>query len=453
MLVQHFTIIQHKHLFVNDECEAFWVNEGLNPSEAEDLALIPVIAMTLSVQGLGMYHQRFFKHDDKISLAKFFYEAWSSSPFLKGVPDQLCIDRELLSTVPLMDILKQIDPRGKIERIVTDAGRAFATSKIQAHNQSVIYWEEYETENKPASVNDLLKLIGDKVCERQFAIASAPPIESKKLSFEQHWALTHYSPTLPLTRDAYFRLDTNWVTKSSTKVPAPGIGQAYYFSEENDDQRWIHWLYLLENEGEPGIEERVDLLDDQGEDRSYWTPKVDGLVATINTLAYPISTILPGYHLPNEVERFIRYGEPLSPSKMQVLLKAIDTSPLIIFPKTAQQCSAAFEHNSRGGCRTVFELVGGKHSSYIYRIFACNPNTASVFLIAIKADSRANSPSLEEVFSCTVNQFDVGQSGFSALSYWIELVSELQIKDICGLVINMVERMLFTASDGRETLL
>ncbi|MNJ68624.1 hypothetical protein D3C77_648890 [compost metagenome] len=100
----------------------------------------------------------------------------------------------------------------------------------------------------------------------------------------------------------------------------------------------------------------------------------------------------------------------------------------------------------------MFELVSKKHSSYIFRVFACNASTTGVFLIAIKSDCKANSPALKEAFYCTVNQLDIGPPGFSALSYWIELVAELKIKDICGLVINMVERMLRVAIDGRKTL-
>ncbi|AGN82370.1 MULTISPECIES: hypothetical protein [Pseudomonas] len=455
MLTHHFTIVQHKYLFVSEEREAFWVSEGLNPSEAEDLALIPVIALTLNVPGLDLYHQRFFKRNDKISIANFLYEAWASNPFLKGIPDQLCIDEELLSIVPLKGILQLIDPDGQLKEIVTDAGATFGASKAQAHEQSVIYWEDFELLRKPASVDSLLNLIGKKVSERQsIFVESSRHDKRKDHLLEQHRAISPSLPSISLRPDEYFRLDTDWVTKESSQVPMPATGKAYCYSEENDDHRWIHWLFLQDEDEEPngdGDGEAGDQYKLIDETRHYWSPEAKGLIATLNALAYPIAEYLPEHISSQALRSFMKGRVPLSITMTKDLLRLVKTLPIVIYPKTIEECTAAFGHITRHGhCKYMFELTGGEHASHEFRFFAGNAPTSGPFFIVIQVGSMADDPMLKSALFCKEDDLDIGHAGFAALSYWVEKLPEFNIKGICTLVLDMVEKMLHASMKGRK---
>ncbi|MBA6092322.1 MULTISPECIES: hypothetical protein [Pseudomonas] len=447
MLTHHFTIVQHKYLFVSEEREAFWVSEGLNPSEAEGLALIPVIALTLNVPGLDLYHQRFFKHNDKISIANFLYEAWASNPFLKGIPDQLCIDEELLSVVPLKGILQLIDPDGQLKEIVTDTDATFGASKVQAHEQSIIYWEDFELLRKPASVESLLNIIGKMVSERQgILVESSPHDKSRDHLLEKHLAISPSLPSISLSPDEYFRLDTDWVTKESWQVPMPAIGKAYCYSEENDDHRWIHWLFLQDEDEEPNDVDQYKLID---ETRHYWSPETEGLIATLNALAYPIVEYLPEHISSRALRSFMKGRVPLSKIMTKDLLHLVKSLPIVIYPKTVEECTAAFGCITRHGhCKYIFELTGGEHSSHKFRFFAGNAPTTGIFLIVIQVGSMADGPMLKSALFCKEDDLDIGHAGFAALSYWVERLPEFNIKGICSLILDMVEKMLHASMDG-----
>lgn len=462
MLIHHFTILQHKHLFVSEECEVFWVPEGLNPSEAYDLCLIPVIVLTLNVQGLGIYHQRFFKHDDRISIDNFLYEAWTESPLLQGVPDHLCVDQELLRDVPLLEILKQLDPEGKIKKVLTNAGRTFGSSKAQAHRKSIFYWNDFEGETKPKSIDALLQLVSDNIYKRQVTfITYLPRTRSKELLLEQHWALTPSLPSQPSTPGAY-RLDTDWVTKASSQIPTPAKGLEYVYNGEyedqqgNEEQRWVHWLHLKyqdTNSEHPDYEE-FDDYEEYGEPSHYWSKDAEGLVSTINTLAYDIDEHLPNRLSPEQLQSFIKGREALSKFRIKDLEDLITSLPIIIFPKTIKECRTAFEQISRGGdCNYMFELVNsdGDQSDHPYRIFVCDGCAAGLFLIAVRADGKANGPKLKNAFFCIEEDLDIGYAGFSALSYWVSKVSEVKKAGICSLVLDMVVKMLRGPMQGRPT--
>ena len=69
-------------------------------------------------------------------------------------------------------------------------------------------------------------------------------------------------------------------------------------------------------------------------------------------------------------------------------------------------------------------------------------------MIVIQVGSMADGPMLKSALFCKEDDLDIGHAGFAALSYWVERLPEFNIKGICSLILDMVEKMLHASMDG-----
>ncbi|WP_219096145.1 hypothetical protein [Pseudomonas sp. UMAB-40] len=454
MHIQHFTIVQHKFLYVNENCEAFWFHEGLHPSDGIRQRLIPVLVLTLNVEGLGLYHQRYYRHDEGISLAEFFHDAWTNSTVLKGIPEQLCIDKELLNAAPLIDILKQVDEHGHIKHLVTNGGRVFGASKAQAQKQTytALSWDDIRDKPKPDSIKSMFKLFSENLRDHESfctQITSTRP-KSQLENFYHHMARTPELPSHPEQSD-FYRFNEGWVTRPSSKVPPLAEGQVFIGEL---DKGWVHWVSLGYEDDHFEDEDAEDENDFVSAplwgDSHYWASELDGLQPALQALPYPLDHHLPLSLPSTQFQAFLAGREALSKFRVSDLVNLIHSLPLIIFPKTYNDSRLSFEYLSHGGdCRYIVELVGGLHTNSKYRVFACDGCAVGLFLIVIKAESKANGPKLKSAFFCIDEDLNIGQAGFAALTFWIDKVAELKSEKLCSVVLDMVREILRVSPPAR----
>lgn len=441
MLTHHFTIVQLKSLYVNDACKAFWFYEGLHPSDGIRMGLIPVLALTLNVEGLGLYHQRYYRHDEEISLANFFHDAWMHSRVINGIPERLCVDKDLIECAPVLQALRQVDATGQIKQVVTNAGKTFGPSKAQAQKraENALWWHDLSQKPQPESVDSLLRVMSKNHEDYEdFCLEVHPYISSSKWEdFLQFKERTPVRPIMPV-HPAPCRLDFGWVSKSAQKVPRLSERRQYNLNFSERD--WIHWLSLRHQDEQ---DEQDDYDCNNAGIEYYWASETDGLAETLRTLPYPLDESLPESLSNDQMKAFLSSREPLSKFRIGDLENMLRSLPLIIFPKTAKASRLAFEYLSHGGdCEYMHELVAGHEMSASHRIFVCYGYSLGLFLIVIKSGSKADVPRLTSGFFSLGEGIDIGPAGLAALMFWINKVERYKTPYICSLVLAMVQDMI-----------
>lgn len=179
MLTHHLTIVQQKFMYLTNECEVVWFREGLNPDDAADYGLQPVIAVTLNVAKMGIYHQKLYAAQDVIPLTNFLYEAWSERDDMGGLPDVLYADKELLEHYPLVEIIRELDPAGCIQEVVTRGDQSFAGSKRQAQKESLIAidWHRNKKNPIPITREELLAVLNSNLFKYHRSVTSSMRME------------------------------------------------------------------------------------------------------------------------------------------------------------------------------------------------------------------------------------------------------------------------------------
>lgn len=107
MLTHHLTFVQLKHTFVSNKGAIVQVDAGLHPDDAVAAGFFPIIAATISVEGLGFHFQRLYT-SDALPVSTFLYEAWKEFEISFGVPDNLVIDENINGSVDIKNLLSQV---------------------------------------------------------------------------------------------------------------------------------------------------------------------------------------------------------------------------------------------------------------------------------------------------------------------------------------------------------
>lgn len=94
MLTHHLTIVQLKSIFVSKDGGIIEVREGLHPDDVWKAGFIPIIAVTISVEGLGYHFQRHYT-SKSLPISTFLHDAWMATQSTFGVPDRLIIDENI----------------------------------------------------------------------------------------------------------------------------------------------------------------------------------------------------------------------------------------------------------------------------------------------------------------------------------------------------------------------
>lgn len=139
MLVHHLTFIQLKKVLLSAAGSIVEVHDGLHPDDVAAAGFTPIIAVTISVEGIGYHYQRLYA-SQSISLTSFLYEAWSSVHETFGVPDQLVVSGDICSSVDLQGLLSQLSK--VTPDIVVRNDRKYAGSKRSAqgfHCTSILH--------------------------------------------------------------------------------------------------------------------------------------------------------------------------------------------------------------------------------------------------------------------------------------------------------------------------
>ena len=443
MLTHHFTIIQHKFFYVTEDCDALWFHEGLAPSDAVGQGCLPILTLTLNVEKLGIYHQKFYRHDDAISLADFFYEAWTHNLYLGGIPDRLCVDQKLLDDYPLVQILKKLDPSGHIKTIIPNAGRSFGASKAQAQKQSklALTWNDLEEEPRPKTIESMLiklskNLANYSIFDLENSYITKPEI---KVERQHHKERTPFFP-VPVGPSSYkFIFDKEWIYKAAEAVPLIAQDQFYFHDEEAG---WVKWLSLGYENDRPEPSEAADYV--YYKSPGYrWASELDGIDSVISALVYPLDDFLPSDLNAQRLKAFISGREALPVAMASSLEDSLKGLPIILLPDSIKAMIAAYECVSMGGdLRCAYELYGGKQFGTDYRIVACDGYSQGLFLIIIKTGSKTDISDLDSVLINFNGKLDIGPAGFSALTYWLPHLIESQHMLSNRIVIEMAEAML-----------
>lgn len=129
MLIHHLTFIQLKKVLLSAAGSVVEVYDGLHPDDVTDAGFTPIIAATISVEGIGYHFQRLYA-SQSICLSTFLYEAWSAVDETFGVPDQLVVSGDINSSIDLQGLLNQLSK--ETPEIVVRNDRKYASSKRSA---------------------------------------------------------------------------------------------------------------------------------------------------------------------------------------------------------------------------------------------------------------------------------------------------------------------------------
>lgn len=425
MLTHHLTIVQQKFMYLTNECEVVWFRDGLNPDDAAAYGYQPVIAVTLNVAKLGIYHQKLYVAQDVIPLTSFLYEAWSEREDLGGLPDKLYADKELLEHYPLMEIIRELDPAGCIQEVVTKGDQSFAGSKRQAQKESLnaIAWHRNKEKPTPTSREELLTVLNSNLFEYHRSETLSYKMErspERRQAFLDLKLRSRCSPTKPLS--AYGINTNNWMIKQARAVPNMPVTQTII---EISNYGWIQWLAL-------GYEADAQEYDDDddyeefdygypGRTSSYvWQNECPGFKDFIESLPLPIDKLSGLDISANLLKAFLRGREAIPSQQWNDLEAAFSEGGFVVFPTTLNAAGAVFDYLSYGGdVETCIELVGPDKGNNPYRIIAANGCTRGAFILAIKSGSKADSPKLEQRIINFTGELDIGRAGFAALQFWL----------------------------------
>jgi hypothetical protein len=450
MLIHHLTIVWHKFLFVSSDFKAIWVRKGLKPSDAHKWGLDCVVALTLDVQKLGIYHQKLYLADDEIGLSEFLFDAWNNSKLLQGLPDILCVDQQLLNDYPLEEALKTIDPAGHIKEIKTNEGGHFAASKRLAQTQTydavTVAYPPYRNlelkatpKNFPKSKDELLDLLNSRFENKQmYEYEYFTPKPERQNSLIIHKAHNPVRPAEhPCTSKRMFNQE--WVRRSAERVPAIGSDQILLGS--NDSRKWILFLDVgYEEEQEP-----VDALDFSFDESSgyRWAKELDWIDSAICALPYSLEEFLPDGLTVERYRAFLSHRQALTVETASELERIVRAHSLVIYPKTKNIMRDSFNYLTHGGdVRCCYELYGGDTYQTPIRIIACDRYDRGLFLIIISKGSQADVPDIKPALNNFYGKLDIGPFGFEALSIWLTEGFKSGQLELIETFVRMVEKML-----------
>lgn len=425
MLTHHLTIVQQKFMYLTNECEVVWFREGLNPDDAADYGLQPVIAVTLNVAKMGIYHQKLYAAQDVIPLTNFLYEAWSERDDMGGLPDVLYADKELLEHYPLVEIIRELDPAGCIQEVVTRGDQSFAGSKRQAQKESLIAidWHRNKKNPIPITREELLAVLNSNLFKYHRSVTSSMRMEGspeRRKSLIELKQRPHRSPAKPVSN--YGIITNNWMMKQALSVPTMAVTQTIF---EISNYGWIQYLELgYDTDAQDDDEDE----DPEGFDYGYperttgyvWHNERPGFKDFIESLPLAMDKLSDLDISTHLFKSFLSGREAIPIHQWKDLEAALGEGGYVVFPTTLNSAGAVYDYLSNGGDVTAcVELVGPKGKNNQYRIIAANGCSRGVFVLAIKSGSKADSPTLEQRIANYTGEIDIGSAGFAALEFWL----------------------------------
>jgi hypothetical protein len=131
MLTHHLTFVQLKSFFISQNGGLVEVGGGLHPDDVNKAGFTPIIAVTISVEGLGYHFQRNYTLDS-IPISKFLLEAWNDEQSTFGIPDRLVIDSHIHNALNFEDLLGKLCQRPP--ELIISSNQKYSGSKKAAQN-------------------------------------------------------------------------------------------------------------------------------------------------------------------------------------------------------------------------------------------------------------------------------------------------------------------------------
>lgn len=417
MLIHHLTIVLTKFLFVTMKNEAVWVDKGLNPLDAEEYGLIPLITLTLGVGKVGVYHQQVHLTTKKICLATFLHDAWLNIPELGGLPDELCVDQQLLEDYPLLDVLKQIDPTGHIKRISPNPGRSFNSSKGQANRQvrgALDYVGQIEPD-QPKLPEGLLSFMNANL--KQTLHTSLMGLYGGSHAFlqavEEHNRRHPNKPEASPPSPVYRFFDAGWVRSTAQAIPKLKPSQILITDAEPG---WIKHLRIGYDSDIENDDESEEITLTNSGDEKFWITDTHGFKEVISALPYSFE---PDNGLKNEsLKGFLAGREALARWELEILEKSLADQPKVLWVRSMVGLRAAYIRITDGGAERSFELLGGSDVHSQFRVLALIDDDGDLILVVIPRASKADVPQLEKTLQIR-GSLDVGPAGFAAIEFWL----------------------------------
>lgn len=446
MLTHHLTITQNKFFYISHDIKSIYIPEGLNPQDAKNYGLIPVLAITLSVEGASIYHQKLFVSDEPVSLTNFLYEAWTNNHLLGGLPDILHTDKHLVDEFPLHDVIKKLDPNGHVKQIVTKHNAKFGANKAQAHNQiakAILRADQY-LNKEVASKEEMLDLINEAFFAYSKDIIPLNINEDKikrktvKETLDRARNLPEY-----IENESDRQLFTgSWVSQAAFSTPLLSETQSLVVSSAKN---WLECLHIYNEDEEITSAIKTDTF--YRSENYRWAEDLYGLDDTIKSLPFNQDQILPVDVSDQSFKNFLSEREPLTTHAANLIRDNIFGLPMILFPKNTKMLKGAYEYISNGGdFNRVFEVYCPDLPDSNYRVVFGEVCYDNMFAIIIKKGTNSYHADLKKVLINFDGKIDIGPAGMTCILYWIEQFYELKSVGLYSLFVEMLERMLNSSS-------
>lgn len=439
MLTHHLTIIQHKHLFLSDPGDCVWIRDGYNPADAYRYGLHPVTAITLSVEGLDIHYQELFQSSGMIDIHMFLYHAWTNVDRLGGMPQLLCIDRELKDEYPIVQLLNCFEQQPYKVQISWPEDEAFYSAKQYAHVHAWHghNWEQLTLPPYPIDQFKALELLeehANKQCWKNLLEQSRVDsvINRKLLDHFKHPIILPKSE--PQSFHSHF-FSGNWISRSANSIPLMTDRQSLKVIKH------YPWINILDLVADSTHKQIPNFMQTMPPEELYTSRDVPGIAAILRSL--------PNYEengqsvdvLPN-LKGFLSGRDGLTEFELKSLVDEFKATSLILFPKSFKALADSIDYLTYGGSIRFLHELTSEGPGVRFRIIACDSVKQGLFLTVVVVGSKPDTQKLDDYIDQHDGGLDIGHAGYSALHYWLENLIIDQPKSNSRIFLEMVKHML-----------
>lgn len=446
MHVQHLSILQLKSVFLSDDVRAIVVNGGLHPDDAVQYGLSPLVAVTLSIPRSGFHWQKVYRADQPIPLAKALHEAWTEFEPLRGLPDVLYVDRELLKAFPMRDLLTEIDQESVIVEVSAEGGRSFGASKKEAQKilEVRLAFSSDDAEEEIDREQHLLAAMNKSVleCYRfRYDHNLAAPYPLRELVLQEMKSRPMRRPGRP---SSWPELQLNeWNLKPAAAVSRIAEDQSLFIRHQ---KRWVTWLdvgYETPPETATPDEDGRGCYLPQKDKGYLWAFEFAGLKHTIEALPYPSELLINETISSERLKSFLAGREALLEGDALNLERELRRMGLVLMPRNPKAFDEVFNFMSGGGdVSRCCEIVGNPQLPRPFRVFACDSHACGIFLLVVKSESKADGLYLENALNEFIGKIKVGGPAFAVITHFLEHLIVDRPPSNSSVLVDVVDAML-----------
>lgn len=451
MLTHHLTLIQLKRLFYRRDLSLVVVNSGLAPEDAENYELKPIVALSLSVEKLSIWHQKLYIVGEAIDLGSFLYQAWFSETRLGGIPNKLRVDSDLLLDYKLLDSLKEMCG-SVIPEVLTEKSNSFSASKKYAQEialNAVRGMDESKT--LPSSIRDLFTGLNGQLrnwAEFNYRIQ----LQTRVNTAQRHQALVEHSkkvlryPFREPTLDWFY--PCAWFSNSAYSVKPMAKDQCLLIQHETGNVLYLAIGYDTNGTGKSDEQQE----DDEWLTRSagyLWADEEPGFKATIDSLGFPVKDLIDGVVEKSELQGFFSGRKALPLSTAQELRAKLRNIGLILYPKSHKSIERSFDFLTLTDVRWSAE-IRRYQSEFAGRVYVVKSHHPQLIVYVVTPDSKIDPERVPKLLSSFSGEIDFGHAGYAAITFWLENYIEGQPRVLTSILIKTIEEMLSSLPEWRD---